>query len=653
MVLVTVAAQFLSANPPFLEILDIKKETLDGKSLFEFTASPHDKISQYLQNCAKTRQMLIGSIDLRHADGQITGYRCDGALVQPRSQESPALILLRLKQKESASSRFTSLTQKVNELNKEIAERKRTEIALKESEKRFRQLADAMPQMVWTARPDGYPDYFNRRWDEFTGFSQGEYAGLNWEKILHPEDVNRYSDTWYGAVETGSAYEIEYRFRDYRTADYRWFLGRAEPVHDEAGRIVKWFGTCTDINEQKLAVIERDKLLQKEHEARQIAENANRLKDEFLATVSHELRTPLNAILGWASIAQSSGIDSAAMKRALEIIVRSARSQNQIIEDILDVSRIITGKLILNIGSVELISVIDAALDSIRPALEAKKIRLKTDFDRDAELISGDSNRLQQIVWNLLSNAAKFTPPEGEIAVLLKRAGNYAEVSFCDSGAGISPDFLPFIFDRFTQADGSTTRQYGGLGLGLAITRHLVELHGGSIYAHSEGVGCGSIFTIKLPLAAMQGGTAESLLRSRGTKSQETLGIPKTALSGIKVLVVDDESDARELFKVILAQYGAEVVTAESAEEALENLSLSLPHVLVSDIGMPGSDGYELIRRVRNYPPAGNLYAVALTAYARKEDRERALSEGFNDYLSKPVEASELIKIVARLNRRG
>ena len=653
MLLVAADAQFLSANPPFLEILGIKKETLDGKSLFDFTASPHDKISQYLQNCAKTRQMLLGSIDLRHANGQITGYRCDGALVQPRSQESPALILLRLKQKESASSKFTSLTQKVNELNKEIAERKRTEIALKESEKRFRQLADAMPQMAWTARPDGYPDYFNRRWNEFTGFSEGEYGGLKWEEILHPEDVKRYKDTWYSAVESGSAYEIEYRFRDYRTGSYRWFLGRAEPVRDEADRIVKWFGTCTDINDQKLAVIERDKLVQKEHEARQIAENANRLKDEFLATVSHELRTPLTAILGWASIAQSSGIDSAAMKRALEIIVRSARSQNQIIEDILDVSRIITGKLILNIESVELISVIDAALDSIRPALEAKKIRLKTGFDRNAELIYGDSNRLQQIVWNLLSNAAKFTQPEGEIAVLLKRAGNYAELSFCDSGDGISPDFLPFVFERFTQADGSSTRQYGGLGLGLAITRHLVELHGGSIYAHSEGVGFGSIFTIKLPLAAIQGRVDEPLLPSRGKKSQETLDIPNTALSGVKVLVVDDESDARELLKVILAQYGAEVITAESTEEALENLSLNLPNVLVSDIGMPGSDGYELIRRVRNYPPASRLHAVALTAYAGKEDRERALSEGFNDHLAKPVEATELIKIVARLKGKG
>jgi PAS domain S-box-containing protein len=507
--------------------------------------------------------------------------------------------------------------------------------------------------MVWTARPDGSPDYFNRRWDEFTGFSEDEYGNWIWQKILHPEDVERYNDTWHGAVESGSAYEIECRFRDYRAGSYRWFLGRAEPVRDEAGRIVKWFGTCTDINEQKLAVIERDKLLRKENEARKIAENANRLKDEFLATVSHELRTPLNAILGWSSIAQSPGTDTAAMKRALEIIVRSARSQHQIIEDILDVSRIITGKLILNIESVELIPVIYSALDSIRPALEAKKIRLKTDFDKKAEIISGDSNRLQQIVWNLLSNAAKFTQPEGEIAVLLKRSGNYAELSICDSGNGISPDFLPFVFERFTQADGSSTRRYGGLGLGLAIARHLVELHGGNIYAHSDGVGCGSVFTVNLPLAIMQSGIAEPLPPSRETKSRETSNIPKTALSGVKVLVVDDESDARELLKVILGQYGAEVITAESAEEALNNLSLSLPHVLVSDIGMPGSDGYELIRRVRNYPPASRLHAVALTAYAGKEDRERALSEGFNDYLSKPVEASELIEIVARLNGRG
>jgi signal transduction histidine kinase len=227
---------------------------------------------------------------------------------------------------------------------------------------------------------------------------------------------------WHSGVESGAGYEIEYRFKDYRTGDYRWFLGRAEPVRDEAGQIVKWYGTCTDINEQKLAIIERDELLQKEQAAREIAVNANRLKDEFLATVSHELRTPLNAILGWASIAQTSKFDTETTNRALEIITRNAKSQKQIIEDILDVSRIITGKLMLNIDSVELTFVIGAALDSLRPALDAKNIRLKTSFDTTATLISGDSSRLQQIVWNLLSNAVKFTHPEGEIEVLLKRA---------------------------------------------------------------------------------------------------------------------------------------------------------------------------------------------------------------------------------------
>ncbi len=653
MLLVSVNGRILSANAPFLEILGTDKNTIIGKSLFDFADSSQDKITEYLQSCAKTRQMLFGSIDLRRGDREISAYRCDGVLAQPGSKDSAALILLRLKPKESAGNKFIWLTQKINELNKELVERKRSEIVLKDSERRFRQLADAMPQMVWTSRPDGYLDYYNRRWYEFTGFPEDEFGDDSWEKILHPEDVKNCVETWYRAVESGAGYEIEYRFKDYRTGDYRWFLGRAEPARDEDGQIIKWYGTCTDINEQKLAIIERDTLLQKEQTAREIAVNANNLKDEFLATVSHELRTPLNAILGWASIAQTSKFDPETINRALEIISRNAKSQNQIIEDILDISRIITGKLILNIDTVALVSVIGAALDSLRPALSAKNIRLKTSFDTKAEIISGDPNRLQQIVWNLVSNAVKFTHPEGEIEVFLKRAGSYAEIIVRDTGDGISPDFLPYVFDRFRQADGTSKRQYGGLGLGLAIVRQLVELHGGSIYADSGGLGLGATFTVKLPLAARRVETAESVLLSRKTVSGKTSDIPEAALAGIKVLVVDDEADARELLKVMLCRYGAEVVTVESVELALNALGENMPHVLVSDIGMPVCDGYELIRRIRNSEPTVALPTVALTAYARKDDRTRALSAGFDDYLAKPVDTAELIKIVARLSDKS
>lgn len=649
MLLVSGNARILSANAPFLEIIGTDKHTIIGKSLFDFSVSSDDKITEYLQSCSRTRQMLFGSIDLRRSNDEITAYRCEGVLAQSGSKDSAASILLRLKSKESASSKFIWLTQKINELNKELNERKRGEIVLKDSEKRFRQLADAMPQMVWTARPDGYLDYYNRRWYDFTGFPEDQFGDDSWRKLLHPEDVKNCIETWYRAVESGAGYEIEYRFKDYRTGDYRWFLGRGEPARDEDGQIVKWFGTCTDINEQKLAIIERGELLQKEHNAREIAVNANNLKDEFLATVSHELRTPLNAILGWASIAQMSKFDPETINRALEIISRNAKSQNQIIEDILDVSRIITGKLMLNIDSVELTSVISAALDSLSPAIGAKNIRLKTSFDRTAALISGDSSRLQQIVWNLVSNSVKFTHPEGEVEILLKCAGSYAEIIVRDTGNGISPDFLPYVFDRFRQADATSKRQYGGLGLGLAIVRQLVELHGGSIYADSDGLGLGATFTVKLPLATRRIEIAESVLLSRATISGETSDIPETALAGIKVLVVDDQPDAREFLKMILSCSGAEVVTAESVEFALKVLDENIPHVLVSDIGMPGRDGYELIKEIRNSVPTSALPAVALTAYARKDDRVRALAEGFDDYLAKPVETAELIKVIARI----
>jgi CheY-like chemotaxis protein len=275
----------------------------------------------------------------------------------------------------------------------------------------------------------------------------------------------------------------------------------------------------------------------------------------------------------------------------------------------------------LNIDSVELTFVIGAALDSLRPAIDAKNIRLKTSFNTTATLISGDSSRLQQIVWNLLSNAVKFTHPEGEIEVLLKRLGNYAEIIVRDTGDGISPDFLPYVFDRFRQADGTSKRQYGGLGLGLAIVRQLVKLHGGSIYAHSDGLGLGATLTVKLPIAARRIEAAESVLLSREAFSSKPSDIPKTELASIKILVVDDEPDARELMKMIHSRSGAEVVTTESVERALKTLNENIPHVLVGDIGMLGRDGYELIKEIRNSAQTINLPTVALTAYARKDDR--------------------------------
>jgi signal transduction histidine kinase/ActR/RegA family two-component response regulator len=391
-----------------------------------------------------------------------------------------------------------------------------------------------------------------------------------------------------------------------------------------------------------------------EQMARTEAEDANRLKDEFLATVSHELRTPLHAVIGWSHMLRTGGLDEATTIRAIETIERNAKSQAQLIEDILDVSRVITGKLHLNIGLVDFASVINAAIDSVQLAAESKDIQLEVTLDPSARRVSGDSSRLQQVVWNLLSNAIKFTPKGGRVQVRLERAGANAQISVSDTGEGIKSDFLPFIFDRFRQADGSSTRKHGGLGLGLAIVRHLVEQHGGTVSANSPGKGQGTTFTIMLPLAVAQKAAKgrrkemQSLLPGEMTTAQLK---PLPSLEGVEVLIVDDEPDTLSMLALMLTEYRAKVQTATSAAEALEVLQWYKPDVLVSDLAMPEEDGYSLIGKVRALSEENGwrIPAVALTAYVRVEDRVRALSAGFNMFVPKPVEPNELITAIANL----
>ena len=381
------------------------------------------------------------------------------------------------------------------------------------------------------------------------------------------------------------------------------------------------------------------------------AQDANRLKDEFLATVSHELRTPLTAVLGWAHMLRAGQLDDENASRALETIERNARSQAQLIDDLLDVSRIITGKLRLDVRPVDPASFIDAAIDAVSPAAKAKGVRIQKVMDTGVSAVSGDPARLQQVVWNLLSNAIKFTPRGGRVQVRLERINSHIEITVSDTGAGISKQFLPFVFERFRQADGTTTRQHGGLGLGLAIVRHLVELHGGSVHVESLGEGQGATFTVKLPLITIY----ESERRQdRVHPAARDIHPPNDCpekLDSLKVLVVDDEADTRELLRVVLERCGAEVTVAGSAGEALDFLKQSRPDVLVSDIGMPGVDGYELIKKVRALPSehGGKVPAIALTAYARAEDRLQALRAGYQMHVAKPVELTELVAIVATL----
>jgi signal transduction histidine kinase/CheY-like chemotaxis protein len=403
---------------------------------------------------------------------------------------------------------------------------------------------------------------------------------------------------------------------------------------------------------QRRQVEERLRLaLVGEQMARAEAETANRMKDEFLATVSHEIRTPLNAIIGWSHLLRSGRLDEKTAARAIETIDRNAKSQAQLIEDILDASRMITGKLRLNKEVVDLTSVINAAIDSVQLAIDSKELQLELTLDPSARHTLGDSNRLQQIVWNLLSNAIKFTPAGGRIEVKVKRAGGNLQLRVSDSGSGISADFLPFIFDRFRQADGSTTRQHGGLGLGLAIVRSLVELHGGTIKADSSGLEKGSVFTITLPLAVQK-----TVRRKKDTISVDKDVVPPQLaslpnLEDIKVLLVDDDPDTLQILRVMLGESKATVEIAASAAEALEKMEWFQPGVLVSDLAMPGEDGYSLIRKVKALATAvgQDIPAIALTSYVRVEDRARAFSAGFNLFVPKPVEPEELITAIANL----
>jgi len=397
------------------------------------------------------------------------------------------------------------------------------------------------------------------------------------------------------------------------------------------------------LDEERRAHERAETAFQAEKDARSEAEQANRIKDEFLTTVSHELRTPLTSMIGWSRMLREGGLDEVRTAQALETIERNARSQAQLIEDLLDVGRIVSGKVRLDAQSVALVPVIEAAIEALRPAAEAKKIQLQADLDLNAILVSGDPERLKQVVWNLVSNAIKFTPADGRVHVTLQRTNSHVEIIVSDTGRGISPAFLPHIFERFRQADSTSTRATGGLGLGLAISRHFVQMHGGTIHVVSHGVGKGSIFTVRLPILSEQ----------LAVRKEPRLNVNLPSLDNVRVLAVYDEPDTLNMLATLLSQRGAQVQTACSAESALTILKTWKPDLIVADIGMPGEDGYSLITKIRalDAEEGRDTPTIALTAYARVEDRMRTLAAGYQMHIAKPVDPSELITIVASLAR--
>lgn len=617
-------------NQKMADLLGYTVDEMQGQSVFEFMDP--DNAAQVEHRLAQRRQGLSD-----HYDSRLR--RRDGSVLWALMSVSP--IMNEEKQYLGALAMVTDITA-----------RKRTEAALAESNQTLKAIVQACPLAIMGLRADGTVRLWNPAAERIFGWSSAEVLGQVLPAIPNgkQEEFQRnIAVTMQGQVLSGT--ETRRQTKTGEIIDVALWSA----VVDEAQTGISCLSVVADISDRKQAEVEREQLLQREQTARQEAEAANRIKDEFLAVLSHELRSPLNPILGWTQLLRSRQFDAATIDKALETIERNAKLQTQLIEDLLDVSRILQGKMTLKVGSVYLVPVIEAAIETVRLAAEAKGIQIRTRFADAAEPVAGDAGRIQQIIWNLLSNAVKFTPPGGAIDVELEPIISpppgsqpplaiaeppYVEITVTDTGKGIQPEFLPHVFDYFRQEDGTITRQFGGLGLGLAIVRHLTELHGGTVKVSSPGEGKGATFTVRLPcLISTEPSLTDSAIAATSN------------LSNIRVLVVDDELDMRDLAMAVLSEFGATVQTAASAQEALLLLQSFQPNVLICDIGMPDMDGYRLMRQIRSLPAdqGGTIPAIALTAYAGELDRQQALAAGFQLHLAKPVEPSELVAEIAQL----
>lgn len=561
---------------------------------------------------------------------------------------------------------------------RDITEQKRSHQALEQqarllqmSEARFRTLADNISQLAWIADEQGWIFWYNQRWLDYTGTTLEEMQGWGWQKVHHPDHVDRVVSRIRHSFETGEVWEDTFPLRN-REGQYRWFLSRAIPIQDEDGAILQWFGTNTDITDYKqsqqalqqlnhtleqrnveleqtnqalqdaleeLEVVEEELTQQNEELVitRDAAEAANQSKDEFVGLVAHELRSPLNCILGWAKLLRSRQFDAATTAKALETIERNTLAQAQLVDDLLDVSRIVSGKLSINPAPVNLATAIEAAIETVQPQAQSKNIHLKPHLTVKPYIL-GDLNRLQQIGVNLLTNAIKFTPVGGRVKIELIQLGNQVQLQVSDTGKGIAPEFQPQLFKRYQQGQKNTGSK-DGLGLGLSIVKHLVELHGGTITAESQGVGQGATFTVRLPLLTTPAIAPENT----------TPPFNANALADVSILVVDDEPDMINLITFVLEEAGATVRSARSVAGAMAVLSEFQPNILLSDIAMPERTGYDLIQGIRRNKVLQSIPAIALTAYASTTDAERSLQAGFQRHLTKPVDPEVLVAAIVEL----
>jgi len=634
------SGRFLEVNQRFADILGFTREELTELS-FRDTNHPDD-----LDETNAAVQRLL--------TGEIQEYRMEKRYV--RKDRSIIWVLATVtvtKDASGAPMRFIGVLE-------DITPRRKTEEALRRSEEFSRTIIESSRDCIKTLSLEG-----EVLWISDSGCRalevDGPHAvvGQPWARFWKPDDQAAAAEAVRSAAGGGTGSFVGSFLINDRLRFWDVVL---TPIRAYSGEPVMILAVSRDVTEAQHAAEERRQLLESERHARTQAERLSAIKDEFLAVLSHELRTPLSAILGWTHImrhraAQKSGEDqaSAELQKGLEVIERNARMQTQLIEDLLDMSRISSGKLRLDVRPLEPAQFIDAALEMVRPAAAVKDIKLELVCEPNAGSVTGDAGRLQQVVWNLLSNAIKFTPAGGRVQVLVQRVATNLEISVADSGVGIRADFLEHVFERFRQADASTTRKHGGLGLGLAIVKQLVEVHGGSVRASSDGAGLGATFTVSLPLAGAEPGAGDDLAAQRPPTVPPPPSFKSFDLAGVMVLVVEDDPDTRALVARVLDECGADVYVAARAEDAVIMVERARPHVIVSDISMPDIDGFELLRRLRVLGPerGGNAPVIALTAFAREEDRERTLAAGFASHLTKPIELSGLVATVAALSGRG
>ncbi|MFT3788415.1 MAG: CheR family methyltransferase [Tepidisphaeraceae bacterium] len=524
--------------------------------------------------------------------------------------------------------------------HREAEARRRAEQAARNAEAGFQTIANLVPDLLWMSRPDGYSQWYNERWMEFTGQSYEQAAGWGWVDAVHPEDRDEAARHYRQAVQSGVVLKHEHRIRRH-DGEYRWFLVRAQPLADDAGTIIAWYGSATDVHEhyQSEAALVA---------AKDLADETNRAKDDFLTTLSHELRTPLASAAIWVQILQKTSPDSPRFREAVAAIESGIVAQRTLIDDLLDSSRITTGKLRLDMRPTDMGITVKQAVDAIGPTASMKGVAVKLSLSDERLFVRGDAARLRQVVWNLMSNAVKFTPRGGRIDVALTTSsGGEVELCIADTGIGIDPKFLPFVFDKFRQSDTGTARKSGGLGLGLSISKQLIELHDGSIWASSEGPGKGSTFCVRLPH------TPEEQPAESSAQVTDDAGAP-TSLEGVRVLLVEDEPTTRAGLTMLLQFSGVEVTAAESVSDALQRLSESSFDALISDIGLPGEDGYSLMRSIREREQSAGsrpLPAIATTAFTRPSDERTTFKAGFNAYVAKPIDTGELLRKLRQLLR--